>query len=602
MSAADNADAARSLHRSALEAYRLGSPTQAAELISAAIARDGTVAAYPCNLGVMLAAIGQFSEAMAAYLQALALAPDLVDAHHNLGNVLQALGDHPAAIRSLKRAIILRLDTPEAHNSLGVALKAGGRTQQAVAWHRRALLLKPDYAGAHSNLGVALKALDRPLEASCRFRSALSLAPDYGAAFSNLAAALKEAGLAVPASVACRRALRLDPGDFRAHNNFGGALQQQSRPALAGDAFRRALSLQPDQLEAYTNLGGALMALGQPERALDVFERCLTLAPDNADARWNRGLCRLLLGELGPPAWEDYAWRWRLPATPTAPPAAALPAWRGEQGQGGTLLLWAEQGYGDSIQFVRYAAVARQLGWRVLLDVPPPLSRLFRSVAGATVAQSGTLLPRVSAQCALPDLPGALATRQGTIPSKVPYLSADPALAGEWRHRLAACCGLKIGLAWRGNPSHSNDRHRSLDAVALAQALALPGITLVSLQPDASTPELAALRLAAPMLDAGPALGDFADTAALIAGLDLVISVDSAVCHLAGALGHPVWTLLPFAPDWRWLRSRCDNPWYPTMRLFRQPRPGDWVSVYEALRLALSQLRDGISGAGKPLY
>jgi ADP-heptose:LPS heptosyltransferase len=175
-------------------------------------------------------------------------------------------------------------------------------------------------------------------------------------------------------------------------------------------------------------------------------------------------------------------------------------------------------------------------------------------------------------------------------------------LVRDWRNRLASCSGLKIGVAWRGNPSHSNDRRRSLDAELLAQALALSGITLVSLQPNARVPELAALCQAAPLLDAGPALSDFADTAALITVLDLVISVDSAVCHLAGALGHPVWVLLPFAPDWRWLRSGYDNPWYPTLRLFRQPRPGDWVSVFEELRVALAPLRDGIRGAGKALY
>jgi hypothetical protein len=247
---------------------------------------------------------------------------------------------------------------------------------------------------------------------------------------------------------------------------------------------------------------------------------------------------------------------------------------------------------GDTIQFVRYASLVRQKGGRVLLSCPGSLSGLFQGLVGVDgLYPDGRDLPGYDCQVPLLSLPGLLGTNLETIPAAVPYLHQDPARVAAWRQRLAGCAGLKVGVAWRGNPRHKNDRNRSMTAARFAAALSVPGLMVVSLQKDGTAEEIEALRSQGPVLEAGPELKDFSDTAAVMAALDLVVSVDTSVCHLAGALALPVWTLVPFSPDWRWLLGRDDSPWYPTLRLFRQPATGDWESVVAAVAAELREYR-----------
>jgi hypothetical protein len=338
--------------------------------------------------------------------------------------------------------------------------------------------------------------------------------------------------------------------------------------------------------------------LGRPEAALQALERAIALAPDYADAHWNRALTLLLAGDFAQ-GWPAYEWRWR--ATGMREPDLAAPRWDGGPLDGQTILLHAEQGLGDSIHFVRYAPLVAARGGRVIVQCPAPLARLLATCAGvARVIPRGEPLPPFELQAPLMSLPGLLNTRLDNIPAEVPYLAPPAGAGAAAQAALAALAALgarrTVGVVWAGNPAHENDRNRSCPARCFA-ALGAPERALVSLQKGAGADDIAAIPGA---LDLGPRLEDFAATAAAIARLDLVIAVDTATAHLAGALGRPVWLLLPHAPEWRWQLRRDDSPWYPTMRLFRQERPGDWPGVFERVGEALKSALSGYSTPPPP--
>ena len=491
-------------------------------------------------------------EVLATYERALAVQPASPDLHYNRGNALLRLGRYQEALASYERALALRPADPEALNNRGNALRALARHEEALASYERALALVAGYPKALGNRGHALLALGRHEEALASYRKAFAGAPE------------------APWML-----------------GVGNALQALERSQEALAACDQAIALQPGLVDAHGARGNALQALNRHEEALAAYARALALDPENAETHWNEALTRLALGDyrLG---WEKYEWRWRNPGLKTPPRETGRPLWLGAGDiAGSTILLHAEQGYGDAIQVIRYAPLVAARGARVLVSCPEPLGGLFRSVEGvAAVYTEGDPPPAFDWQVPLMSLPLAFRTTLETIPAGVPYVAAPPARVEAWRGRLAAASGRKVGLAWAGNPRFGGARSKSCPVAQLAPLAAAPGCSFVSLQTGAAAAQAGELG-GRVLADPARELATFEDTAALIGALDLVISIDTAVAHLAGALGKPVWVLLPFAADWRWLRAREDSPWYPTARLFRQRSPGDWNDVIDRVRREL---------------
>ena len=468
-----------------------------------------------------------------------------------------------------------------------VELQARDQNLAAARGYVRALQLEPGLFEAAFNLAVLLQKMGQVQEAIACYRQSLHLKPNYGPAWGNLGVALRETGQNRDAIDSFRQALRCQPGVPDVLNNLGNALRAEDDPVAALACFRAALRRTPANAGIQANLGNVLREAGRLEEAAATLRHAIELQPDYADAHWDLAFARLLQGDFTT-GWAEYEWRWRRADSPPRPFAA--PLWCGENLEGQTLLAYAEQGAGDAIQFVRFVSVLAAQGTRVVLECPRALAGLFESVAGVQrVIVRGDALPEFDWQVPLMSLPHRLGTTLDSIPASVPYLR-PPAerqvpLPPPRGNRRAT---LRVGLAWRGNPHHQNDRRRSLPFAALEPLFAVPGVAFYNLQVP-PTAEFAGEAAHQDRLhDLGNLIHNFSDTAALMAQLDLVISADTSVAHLAGALARPVWLLLPFAPDWRWLLKRNDSPWYPTMRLFRQPVPGDWTSVVRAVRAALA--------------
>ena len=560
---------------------------------------------------------GRLIEAETLYRAILGEAPQHAGSHHLLGLVEHQLGRHEAALQSIKQAVALNDAEPNYHNNLGTVYRSLGRIEEAVACYRHALALKPGFAAALSNLGLALqqqgqlaaaqRALEQALQAQPdyaaalfnlgnvlaargehgkaaeHFRRAIARAPGYVEAHNNLGAALTELGAIDEAAECYRHVLTLQPGNAAAHNNYGRVLAQRDELAAAAVHFRAALGLQPHLVDAHINLGNALLEQGDPRAAHASYARALALEPAHDSAHWNDGLALLVQGELG----EGFRrWRWNVAAAKRF----AVPEWRGETLRGSTILIHAEQGFGDAIQFARYLPLVAARGGRVVCEAPVELHRVFAGIAGVErVVAFGDPLPDFSWQCPLLSLPLALATTLATVPGNLPYLAADPVAADEWRCRVAGP-DFKVGLVWAGRPEHKRDRHRSLSLAQLAPLAALPNTAFFALQKGTAVGQAEAAPAGMRLEILSPLLSDFADTAAAIAALDLVVTVDTSVAHLAGALGKPVWIMLPYAPDWRWLEQRSDSPWYPTARLFRQDATRRWAPVVAEIATALDAL------------
>jgi tetratricopeptide (TPR) repeat protein len=472
----------------------------------------------------------------------------------------------------------------DAELALGNACMQAGRYADAAAAYARALAAAPGNARAHNNLAVACaeqRLFDRAIP---HYRAALRLDPGYAEAHYNLGNALRELARYGEALACYDRALALRPDWPGAHCNRGLALAAQGRQAAAEAAYGAALALEPNHAEARNNLGLAVQIQGRLDEARAHFDRAIELAPEFASPHANRAQLALLHGDLER-GWPEYEWRWRLPGVFL--PRVDVPAWDGSPVAGRTLLLRAEQGFGDTIQFARFAAVLSDAGATTVLECQPALALLLAKARGVSaVAPRGARLPRCDFQIPLASLPGALGVRalQG-IPTEVPYLTVDQARRDAWRARLAQYEGGKVGIAWRGNPKHPQDCHRSIPPERFAALGVRSGVTLVSLQAGEHAPGIPGIVEPAPDPERSPL--PFEDWAALISALDLVVTCDSVMAHLAGALGVPVWVALPLVPDWRWLLGRDDSPWYPTARLFRQRRLDDWEEVFARIAAAL---------------
>lgn len=591
---------ADALHLLGVVAEQRGRPDEAAALIRKAIAVNGKVATFHSNLGNALHSCGRLDEAAAAYRKALALRPDYAEAHSNLGITLKDSGRPQDAAAAFRKALALQPERVEIHVNLATALLDMGQPEEAEAACRQALALRPDNANAWTNLGNALQAQGKWAESGEPYRNALNLRPDHAETWSNLAHSLHEMAFLPEAETICRQALALLPDNAAFWSNLGNILLDMGRANDAAEAQRTALKHRPDYAEAWSNLGVALKDLGRLDEAEDAIRTAIRLSPDYAAAHCNLAMALMLTGRFSE-GWEEYEWRWRGEgATSREWRNFPQPQWSGEAGAGRTILLWAEQGLGDTIQFVRYLPAVLERGWRVVLEVPGSLLGLLGSTAGVTLVAKDQPLPPFEVHCPLLSLPRIFGTTLGTIPQAVPYLHAAPERVAHWAARLPRTPErpLAVGLVWAGNPRQANlaahriDRRRSIRLADLAPLAEVGNVRFVSLQKDAP----AALEAAAPpagmdLVDPMPEVADFADTAAIVANLDLVISVDTSVAHLAGALGKPVWILSRFDGCWRWLLDREDSPWYPGARIFRQPRPGDWTTVIGRVRDELAALK-----------
>jgi hypothetical protein len=416
-------------------------------------------------------------------------------------------------------------------------------------------------------------------------------------AFNNRGLVLLELGRREAALASFAEALALNPLNVDALVSHGYTLQLLERSAEAIVSCDRALALRPDCADALYNRGNALVNLGRHAEAVECYERALVLKPDDPEVRWNQGTALLALGEYAR-AWPAFELRWQLGARHRG---FSQPPWCGEDIAGRTMLLHAEQGLGDTLQFCRYVPLVAARGATVIFEVPAPLERLMARLPGVrSLVVRGETLPAFEWHCPLLSLPGAFGTTVGTIPGRAPYLAAEPRAVAAWRERLKPLAGLHVGLVWSGDPRRHDpkaqavDRRRSITLQHFAGLADVAGVSLVSLQKGEAAAQTRSAPSGLVVHDWTDDLGDFADTAALVAALDLVVSVDTAVVHLAGGLGKPVWVLSRFDACWRWLRNRADSPWYPMARVFGQPAPGDWAGVMDAV---VRELRQRVAAA-----
>ncbi|WP_029015138.1 tetratricopeptide repeat protein [Niveispirillum irakense] len=515
--------------------------------------RHGNAAAFT-NLCTALRSLGQLDQAAIAGREAVLIDPDMDMAQHNLASVLLDLGDHEGALVPLRRYIARMPDSALQRFLLASSLMALGRDGEAETVWRDLLRLTPNDARAHVNLGVTLKNQQRYGKAVDAYRRALVLTPDEPATLNNLGLALSQDG---------------------------------RRDEEAAAWLRRAIRLKPDFADAWLNLGLVLRNQNRIDAAMDYCRQALAADPAHAPANTLLATCLLLKGQVRA-GFAAYEWRTRLKEYARPEQPYPSPVWKGGDPAGLTLLVHDEQGLGDGIQFARFAPLLAQRGARVVVECARPLARLFASLCGIDgVVARGDPLPSHDAHVSMMSLPHRLGLDD--IPAPVPYLAAEPGLVAHWAARLAGGGGLKVGLVWAGNPDFKDDRRRSPGLAAFLPLLDVQGVQFFALQKGGGRRDLAGMagRLGPHFTDLGPAIADFADSAAIMANLDLVISSCTAPPHLAGAMGRPVWTVLPLNADWRWLEAGEDSPWYPTMCLFRQEKLGDWGPVMARVRDAL---------------
>ncbi len=463
------------------------------------------------------------------------------------------------------------------------------RLVEALRFLSQALKVNSGSADAMSNLGLALHATGRFEEAVAHYRNALLIAPDHPEILYNLANACLELGRIDDALAGFDDVLAKNPSHVGALVNRGNALLRVNRPADAISNYDKALAAMPGHPQILTNRGHALRRLDRPVEALADFEAALVAGPQFPEAHFEAAMTRLTLGDFVA-GWRAYEWRWKTATFAGQRRQLRAPLWLGDAPVSGrTILLHAEQGLGDTIQFIRYAPLLASRGAKVVCEVQPELLSLLSQFENIDVIAQGEPLPRFDLHCPLLSLPLAFGTGPETIPASVPYLAPPVQRLAHWRDRLPQG-GPRAGFVWSGSPAHKNDRNRSIPLARLAGLIEDPPVRCFSLQSDLRQADSEMLRGLPNLVHLGGELGDFADTAAVIALLDVVVSVDTSVAHLAGAMGKPVLILLPYAADFRWMRSSDDTPWYPSAKLLRQPAFGDWDSVVARLGDELRQL------------
>jgi tetratricopeptide (TPR) repeat protein len=585
----------------------------AIELIRKAIGLNPKIAAYQNNLAKILCDQGRFEEGIVACRAAIELDPKLAEAHNNLGNAFSGKGKHAEAIAAYREATAIRSDYFDALRNLAVVLGRTGDWEQGIKVYRRLCQIRPGDADVHNNLGNLLVRVDRIDEAIAAYGKALGIQPRHFQAYNNMADAFRLAGRLDESIAASRqaiainagfaeaynalglaltaakrldeaiavlgRAVEIEPEFVGAYNNLGAALYQARRLDEAIAAYRRALELEAGHPEVLSNLGLALCASGKNEEAIAAYREAIRLKGDYAEAHYYLGISLLLKGEFEE-GWRENEYRWLIKDARSRPRKCNQPMWGGEDLNGRTILLDAEQGFGDVIQFARYVPEVAKRGGRVILMCYAELVRLLRGVEGVEQICSRNPPPAFDVHCPLASLPGVMGTRLDSIPAEIPYLNADVAFSEAWGKKIGPRGDRKrVGLVWAGQPSHNRDMERSVLLSQFGPLASRGDVAFYSLQKGEAAGQASSPPAGMKLVDFSADLRDFSETAGLISQLDLVITVDTAVAHLAGAMGKPVWVLLAKLPDWRWMLDREDSPWYPTMRLFRQSVAGEWEDV-----------------------
>jgi tetratricopeptide (TPR) repeat protein len=572
----------------ALSAYKAGEFVEAERICEQIISNERDLLDVLFLLAIVQSILGKQHAALTSYDRAIELRPDYAQALFNRGNILHELKRFAEALASYDRVVELRPDYAEALFNRANTLHELKRFEEALASYDRAIELRPDYAEAFLNRGNTLHELKRFEEALTSYDRLLKLRPGYAEPLLNRGNTLYELRRFEEALASYDRLLKLRPDYAEALLNRGNTLHELKRFEEALASYDRLLKLQPDYAEALSNRGNTLQAMKRFEEALASYDRAVNVRPGYAEALANEGVCRLLIGDFDR-GWEKYESRWETKQLRTVKRSFVQPLWTGRDDvRGKIILLYADQGLGDTIQFCRYVPLVAERGVRVILEVQRPLQELMTTlISGAQIVSRGDPLPDFDMHCPLLSLPLAFGTRLETIPSTALYQRVSPQALAHWDARFASRKHrVRIGLAWSGNPANTNDHNRSIGLISLLSFLDIDA-TFVSLQKDVRPDDATVLRNQSDLLHFGDQLETFADTAALISTLDLVISVDTSVVHLAGALAKPVWLMLPFIPNWCWLLDREDSPWYPTVRLFRQDETRAWDSVIARVGAAL---------------
>jgi tetratricopeptide (TPR) repeat protein len=534
-------------------------------------------AAAALQQAVALHRQGQLAAAEKNYARILKSYPAQFDALHLLGLLKLQSGKAGEAQRLITSALGVNPSAPDALANLGLVLTALKRPTDALASFDQALRADPDHFEALANRGNLLLDLGRAQEALACFDKVLAREPRHLPARVNRGNALLALGQAEAAITEYDSALALNPNDLKALANRAGALFRAGRYGESIAGYDRLLALAPTHAEALSSRGLALQAAGRHEDALASYASAIGVQKDFAHAHFNAALALLTIGDYGR-GFERYEWRWKRAGIVHR--GFGKPLWLGEYPLGRkVILLHAEQGLGDTIQFARYAPLLARGGATVILEAPPGLKGLLAGLAGVTVIAQGETLPPFDVHCPLGSLPLAFRTEIASVPAAIPYLRASEDRIAKWRPRLTALPGKRVAIAWAGNPDHINDRNRSIALGELWPLLSTPGVSFLGVQRELRDSDRALLGDAAQITHLGDELADFSDTAAVISLADLVITVDTSVAHLAGALGRPTWVLLPFWPDWRWTPTSDASPWYPHARLFRQGAGSDWTPV-----------------------
>ncbi|NTW51968.1 MAG: tetratricopeptide repeat protein [Chlorobiaceae bacterium] len=542
------------------------------------------------HLGVMAMQSGDYQRALDFINRAIDLYPYNADFYFHRGVALQQMRQLEAAIASYDLAERLRPGYVSAWSNRGLALHDLGRSAAAIASYDRAIALQPNYADAYYNKANSLYLSDEFEAAIVNYELATAIRPDHGVAFYNRGVALQKLKQYEAAIESYEKAIAAGHNDAVVWSNRGVSFKELHQVEAAIASYEQAIAVDPGFSDAWSNRGGALHSLNMLDEAIESLDHAIAIRPDYAEANWNKSLVLLLAGEYKK-GWELYEWRWKVKDCPSPVRNFAQPLWLGNQSlEGKTILLHTEQGLGDTIQFCRYVQYFSALGVRVIVEAEQSLIDLLRQLEGvAGFVVKGSALPAFDYHCPFMSFPLVFNTTVETIPSAPKYLSSNPAKVVDWAARTGPKVRPRIGLVWSGQTKHHNDYNRSIQLSALVKILP-PGFEYVSLQKEVRDVDRPSFQSEVEIAHYGDQLKDFSDTAALCELMDVVISVDTSVAHLAAALGKPTWVLLPFSPDWRWLLGRDDSPWYPCVKLYRQESPGEWTRVFEKVRADLLKI------------
>jgi tetratricopeptide (TPR) repeat protein len=582
--------------KSAIENYQAGNLRQAENVCIEILSEQPNNIDALHFLGILYYQMRNYDFAVEYLEKALKINPNDPDAQYNIGLSFKEKGQLDKAIACYQKALQLNPNFANAQYNLGMVLQEKGDIDEAIPCYQKALQLNPNLSGVYYNLGIISQEKEQIDEAIIYYQKALQLNPNLSDAHNNLGLSLQEKGQLDEALAYYQKALQITPHDSKAYYNMGNTFIEKGHIDEAIACYQKALQLNPSYADAYTNLGNALQEKGKLDEAIACYQNALQVDPNFANAHWNMSLA-LLLSVNFKQGWKEYEWRWKTKDFKKhcgfhQPSNFLQPIWDGFDIAGLTILIYAEQGFGDIIQFIRYAPFVAQQGAKVIFECPKELKSLVQNVQGISqVIEYGEQIPQFDTHSPLLSLPLLFGTTLETIPARIPYISADSKFVEKWRDEIQyGNSKLKVGLVWSGNPKNIKFKYKSFPLETFTPVLKLKDITFYSLQKGEAAEQTKNLSEGLNIIDFTNEINNFSDTAALIETLDLIISVDTAVAHLAGAIGKTVWTLIPYKPDWRWMLNREDSPWYPTMRLFRQSSRGNWESVIAKVKKELLKL------------